>query len=589
MILVFGGTTEGRKAVEVLEEGGSPYFYSTKTGEQDITLQHGVRIDGALDEAAMMHFCTEHGIRMIVDAAHPFAALLHQTIAKTASALSLPVVRFERIYPPCDPAITWIDDYTQIPRDIHSLLATTGVQSISKLKPLEADGISIFYRILNRPSSIALALKQGATQAQLCYYDDPNDIPIKADAILLKESGLSGGFTEKTGAAKACGMRVIAIKRPEQPKSFIVVDGPYGLRRMVEKLLPEFYPLHSGLTTGTCATAAAVAACIRLTSGEMPAEVPVMLPNGETIHVAVSYGDDYAACIKEAGDDPDVTNGIEVRAQVTESDHFEILGGEGVGRFTLPGFDYPPGEAAINKAPREMIRQNLERLKIEDGRLKIVISVPQGAEIARRTFNPRLGIEGGISIIGVSGIVKPFSEEAFVDSIRKCMTVAKASQSARVVINSGGKSERFVKALYPELPQQAFVEYGNYIGETLKIAHELDIRSITLGVMIGKAVKLAAGHLDTHSKRATMDKAFISEMLHEAHCDIDISDITLAREIWERLSPEQQQDFADVIISHCAAYCQPLLPNGELTILLIADDGTILPLSPAHQPVPSRS
>lgn len=589
MILVFGGTTEGRKAVEVLEEGGAPYFYSTKTGEQDITLQHGVRIDGALDEAAMMHFCTEHGIRMIVDAAHPFAALLHQTIAKTASALSLPVVRFERIYPPCDTAITWIDDYTQIPRDIHSLLATTGVQSISKLKPLAADGISIFYRILNRPSSIALALKQGATQAQLCYYDDPNDIPVQADAILLKESGLSGGFTEKIEAAKACGMRVIAIKRPEQPKSFIVVDGPYGLRRMVEKLLPEFYPLHSGLTTGTCATAAAVAACIRLTSGEMPAEVPVMLPNGETIHVAVSYGDDYAACIKEAGDDPDVTNGIEVRAQVTESDHFEILGGEGVGRFTLPGFDYPQGEAAINKAPREMIRQNLERLKIEDGRLKIVISVPQGAEIARRTFNPRLGIEGGISIIGVSGIVKPFSEEAFVDSIRKCMTVAKASQSARVVINSGGKSERFVKALYPELPQQAFVEYGNYIGETLKIAHELDIRSITLGVMIGKAVKLAAGHLDTHSKRATMDKAFISEMLHEAHCDIDISDITLAREIWERLSPEQQQDFADVIISHCAAYCQPLLPNGELTILLIADDGTILPLSPAHQPVPSRS
>ena len=589
MILVFGGTTEGRKAVEVLEEGGSPYFYSTKTGEQDITLQHGVRIDGALDEAAMMHFCTEHGIRMIVDAAHPFAALLHQTIAKTASALSLPVVRFERIYPPCDPAITWIDDYTQIPRDIHSLLATTGVQSISKLKPLEADGISIFYRILNRPSSIALALKQGATQAQLCYYDDPNDIPVQVDAILLKESGLSGGFTEKVVAAKACGMRVIAIKRPEQPKSFIVVDGPYGLRRMVEKLLPEFYPLHSGLTTGTCATAAAVAACIRLTSGEMPAEVPVMLPNGETIHVAVSYGDDYAACIKEAGDDPDVTNGIEVWAQVTESDDFEIPGGEGVGRFTLPGFDYPPGEAAINKAPREMIRQNLERLKMEDGRLKIVISVPQGAEIARRTFNPRLGIEGGISIIGVSGIVKPFSEEAFVDSIRKCMTVAKASQSARVVINSGGKSERFVKALYPELPQQAFVEYGNYIGETLKIAHELDIRSITLGVMIGKAVKLAAGHLDTHSKRATMDKAFISEMLHEAHCDIDISDITLAREIWERLSPEQQQDFADVIISHCAAYCQPLLPNGELTILLIADDGTILPLSPAHQPVPSRS
>jgi cobalt-precorrin-5B (C1)-methyltransferase len=258
-----------------------------------------------------------------------------------------------------------------------------------------------------------------------------------------------------------------------------------------------------------------------------------------------------------------------------------ILGGEGVGRFTLPGFDYPPGEAAINKAPREMIRQNLESYDVP---LQVTISVPEGAEIARRTFNPRLGIEGGISIIGVSGIVKPFSEEAFIESIRKCMTVAKASGSERVVINSGGKSERFVRALYPTLPQQAFVEYGNYIGETLKIAHELGIKEVTLGVMLGKAVKLAAGHLDTHSKRSTMDKTFISEMLHEANIYMDISHITLAREIWERLSPEKQQDFANVVISHCATYCKPLLPNGELTILLIADDGTILPQSQALQP-----
>ncbi len=594
MILVFGGTTEGRKAVEVLEEGGSTYFYSTKTGEQDITLHHGQRIDGALDETAMIDFCRAHNIRLIVDAAHPFASLLHQTIARTATALDIPVVRFERIYPPRDASITWINDYTEIPRDIHRLLATTGVQSIAKLKPLESAGIKVFYRILNRPSSIALAQKQGATNEQLCYYENPNDIPIKADAILLKESGLSGGFTEKVEAAKNCAMRVIALKRPEIPAGFIEVNGPYGLRRMVEKLLPDFYSLHSGLTTGTCATAAAVAATIRLTTGETPAEVPVTLPNGETIQVAVNYSDDYTSCIKEAGDDPDVTDGIEVRASIilqhrdTETQGVIIKGGEGVGRFTLPGFDYPPGEAAINKAPREMIRQNLERLCISESLCSnyiiVTISVPQGAEIARRTFNPRLGIEGGISIIGVSGIVKPFSEEAFIDSIRKCMTVAKASGSERVVINSGGKSERFVKALYPTLPQQAFVEYGNYIGETLKIAHELGIKEVTLGVMLGKAVKLAAGHLDTHSKRSTMDKTFISEMLHEANIYMDISHITLAREIWERLSPEKQQDFANVVISHCATYCKPLLPKGELTILLIADDGTILPQSQALQP-----
>ena len=586
MILVFGGTTEGRKAAEVLEEAGKAYYYSTKTGEQDITLHHGQRIDGALDSEAMLAFCQEHDIRLIVDAAHPFAKQLHQTIIDVAAEAQIPIVRYDRIYPPRDHDITWIDDYNSLTSHLlplTSLLATTGVQSISKLKPLESKGIKIYYRILPRESSISLAKGQGATDDQLCFYEDGNTIDVDADAILLKESGISGGFAEKVAAARAKGMRIFALKRPKLHNgdgSFCVVcNGPHGLRRAVEKLLPEFYALHSGLTTGTCATAAAIAATLRLIKGETPDEVPVILPNGETISVSVTYGDGYASVFKESGDDPDVTNGIEIRASVKPSNHFEILGGEGVGRFTLPGFDFPPGEPAINKAPREMIRRNLERFdtlqQTQGPSLRITISVPHGAEIARRTFNPRLGIEGGISIIGVSGIVKPFSEEAFIDSIRKCMTVAKASGSERVVINSGGKSERFVKALYPDIPQQAFVEYGNYIGETLKIAHELSISKVTLGVMLGKAVKLAKGHLDTHSRKATMDKAFISQLLKESDCDLDISGITLAREIWERLPQERLQSFADTIISHCAEHCNPLLPNGELTILLIDDEGNI--------------
>lgn len=592
MILVFGGTTEGRKAVEVLEEGGSPYFYSTKTGEQDITLHHGQSIDGALDEEAMHAFCQEHDIRLMVDAAHPFASQLHQTIARVSESQQIPVIRYERIYPERDPHLEWIEDYSQIPQDIHTLLATTGVQSIAKLKPLEAEGMKIFYRILPRESSMALAQKLGAKKEQLCFFAGSHPLNgglasrqgVEADAILLKESGLSGGFMEKVEAAKAKGMRILVLKRPAINFEHSV-NGPYGLRRAVEKLLPEFYPLHSGLTTGTCATAAAVAATMRLLKNEMPKEVPVLLPDGETIYVAVSYGNDYASVFKDAGDDPDVTNGLEIRASVNHGDRsldsvenhgpvpmIHILGGEGVGRFTLPGFDYPPGEAAINKAPREMIRQNLEPF---DTPLQITISVPEGAEIARRTFNPRLGIEGGISIIGVSGIVKPFSEEAFIDSIRKCMTVAQASDSERVVINSGGKSERFVRALYPTLPQQAFVEYGNYIGETLKIANELSIKNVTLGVMLGKAVKLAQGHLDTHSRKATMDKDFIKKMLQETGCDININDITLARELWEKLPPNKLQPFASTIIRHCAEHCDPLLPNGYLTILLIDDEGHI--------------
>ena len=626
MILVFGGTTEGRKAAEVLEEAGSPFFYSTKTGEQELSLHNGERIDGAMDAEAMKAFVSEHDIRLIVDAAHPFASRLHQTIAAVASDKQIPVIRYERIYPPRDPDITWIDDYSQVPTDIHSLLATTGVQSISKLKWLEALGIKVFYRILNRESSLLFAYEQGATDNQLCYFENSNDIEVDTDAILLKESGLSGGFCEKVAAARAKGMRIIALKRPKLTQgdgSFVTsrdvtkepspcVNGPYGLRRAVERLLPEFYPLHSGLTTGTCATAAAIAATIRLMKGETPKEVAVLLPDGETIMVAVGYGEDYAYCIKEAGDDPDVTNGIEVRASVSTENIFstesgnigifgtcadknlkflnsvdnkmslEIEGGEGVGRFTLPGFDYPPGEAAINKAPREMIRKNVLAAVNHGDRphdsLRVTISVPNGEEIAKRTFNPRLGIEGGISIIGVSGIVKPFSEEAFIDSIRKCMEVAKASGSERVVINSGGKSERFVKALYPELPRQAFVEYGNYIGETLKIANELNIPKVTLGVMLGKAVKLAAGHLDTHSRKTTMDKDFIQQMLQESGITIDISDITLARELWERIpsnSHQQQTRFAQTVIRHCAEHCNPLLPNGELTILLIDDNGKI--------------
>lgn len=572
MILVFGGTTEGRRAVEVLEEAGSLYYYSTKTDEQEIHMHHGIHLVGVLVREAMLDICEKQSIRLIIDAAHPFAQHLHQTIADVAESLAIPVIRYERIYPPRDTDVEWIDDYSQIPQDIHSLLATTGVQSIQKLKPLEQQGMKIYYRILPRESSIDMALQQGATEEQLIYYEDSSTIEIDADAILLKESGISGGFIEKVKAAKEKGMRIIALKRPQLtiPRPLCsIVNGPHGLRRAVERLLPEFYPLKSGLTTGTCTTAAAVAATLRMLHNETPSEVPVRLPDGETIHVSVGYADGYAYCIKEAGDDPDVTDGIEVRAMVEPADSFEIKGGEGIGRFTLPGFDYPPGEPAINKGPRQMIRDNIKE------HIRVTISVPRGAEIAHRTFNPRLGIEGGISIIGVSGIVKPFSEDAFIESIRKCMEVAQASGTERVVINSGAKSERFIKAKYPNLPAQAFVQYGNYIGETLKIANELNIPKVTLGVMMGKAVKLAAGQLDTHSKKTTMDLSFIQQMLRESGIQIDISDMTLARELWERVPAHQLNGFASTVIMHCMEHCRPLLPQGELTILLIDENGKI--------------
>ncbi len=577
MILVFGGTTEGRRAAEVLEEAGRPFCYSTKTGEQDVVLHHGWRTDGAMDAKAMQAFCRAYGIRLVVDAAHPFAVRLHETIARVARTMQLPVVRYERLYPPRDPQLEWIDDYAQVPTNLRSLLATTGVQSIGKLKYLEALGIKVVYRILNRESSIRQAHEQGACDGQLCYYPQL----VEADAVLMKESGESGGFSEKVAEAKSRGMRIIVLRRPDLAACFTSqpysqVDGPHGLRREVERLLPTFFPLHSGLTTGTCATAAAIAAVQRMLRGTMPQEVPVVLPNGETIQVAVGYGDGYAYCVKQAGDDPDVTDGVEIRASVALSDHFEILGGAGVGRFTLSGFDFPPGEAAINKGPREMIRKNLEPFSILHSPCCITISVPHGEEIARKTFNPRLGIVGGISIIGVSGIVKPFSEEAFIGSIRKCMQVAKASGAGQVVLNSGGKSERFLRQRYEGLPSQAFVQYGNYIGQALRMADELGFPRVTLGVMLGKAVKLAEGQLDTHSRRGTMNPGFVRRMLLEAHCDgVDVGDITLARELWDMIPATGLEAFCRVVLRHSMAYCQPLVPRARLTLLLIADDGTI--------------
>ena len=327
MILVFGGTTEGRRAIKALEEAGNPYWYSTKTSEQEVTMHHGRRTDGAMNADEIDRFCRENEIKLIVDAAHPFARVLHQAIANVATMLSLPVVRFERIYPPRDPDITWIDDYCELPPLLPTpctLLATTGVQSIARLKPLENEGIRIFYRILDRESSLQLALRQGARREQLCYYEDAQEIPVRADVLLLKESGESGGFTEKVEAARAQGMKIIALKRPPMPCASLptsftlspsplteyIVDGEYGLRRAVEQLLPDFYPLKSGLTTGTCATAAAIAAVLQFKGVRgkeqgVRDEVPVRLPNGETIFVPVHYGDGYAYCIKESGDDPD--------------------------------------------------------------------------------------------------------------------------------------------------------------------------------------------------------------------------------------------------------------------------------------------
>lgn len=630
MILILGGTTEGRIAARTLEEAGKTFYYSTKGDEQEVTMHHGIRLQGAMDELDLERCCREHNIQLLVDAAHPFAIQLHQTVEKVAHTLNLLVIRFERIYPPRDEEhIIWCEDFEDAIRqirkeDIFTLLALTGVQSIAKLKPLWQESACCYFRILNRESSRRLAEREGFPEKYLHYYHAGEDERIllqrlHPEAILIKESGLSGGFNEKVEAALQEGIRIFAIRRPPMPGSFMIVNGEHGLRRMIEKHLPDFYPLRSGLTTGTCAAAAAVAATwdiFNVQRQSRPEEFPVILPNGETIYVPVEEQERYphpscvnddwmleadATVIKDAGDDPDVTNGMQIKANVALPFRFDdptpaelgaddytviVCGGEGVGIVTLSGLGLEVGGPAINVTPRKMIENNvkacLQRLGISKhpNPFAVTISVPGGEEIARRTFNPRLGIEGGISIIGTSGIVKPFSSEAFVDSIRKSMEVGRATGSPRIVLNSGAKSEKYIRGYYPELPAQAFIHYGNFIGDTIKIAADLEIKAVTLGIMIGKAVKLAEGNLDTHSKQVTMNKDFLLDLAFNAGCGDEvpaiIKKITLARELWTLLPADDLQAFCTHLLELCHQHCDPLLPDGELTILLISEEGKII-------------
>ena len=622
MILILGGTTEGRLAVRVADAAGSPYWYSTRGDLQQIECKHGTHISGALDEAAMAAFCTAHGIRLLVDAAHPFAVELHRTVAAVAESLDLPVVRVERVY--ADPAgmsgsdrasLRWCDDYADAIRQLEAdgidrLLALTGVQTIGKLRPFWSRH-TCWFRILRREESLEKARQQGFPEERLAYYEEDDDAALIArlrpEAILTKESGESGGFGQKLAAARDAGIPVYAVRRPALPAGFEVVTGEHGLRKAIERLVPDFFPLRSGFTTGACATAAAKAALLALLGHPAGDRVEITFPDGEILALPVadvhllphpqaadsraglverqvlsSPDAATAKVIKDAGDDPDVTNGYPIVATVAFSPEpgIHFLQGEGVGRVTLPGLGLPVGGPAINRVPRQMMERELTALC--DSGLDVTISVPGGRELAGRTFNPKLGVVDGISIIGTSGIVRPFSNEAFVDAIRKEIEVAKAVGVRHLVINSGAKSEAFLKKRFPDLPPQAFVHYGNFIGETLRIAVALGVPQVTMGIMLGKAVKLAEGHLDTHSKSVVMNKAFLREVAAGAGCSpaaaAAIDRLTLARELWHGLSGDDAARFFSALLDRCAAACATVCPRPgptNLTILLLDEDGNI--------------
>lgn len=583
MILIFGGTTEGRLAVEVCEQAGKPFYYSTRSETQEVEMHNGVRLSGAMTAEMMNDFCREHNVKCIVDAAHPFAENLHRAIAETG----MPVVRLLRTFSPYKEGVEYCKDYEEAVgkmsgENIALLLALSGANTISKLKGYWQHHKTVF-RILQRPESIEIALRNEFPTSNLLFYNNDCSLPSKTDekalmqhigcdAIITKESGESGGFDAKVDAALELGLKVFVVEAPQPSKDATLVTGRHGLRRAIEHIVPDFFPLRTGFTTGACATAATKAALLSLLYEESVEEVSFALPDAEVMTIPVQVESrGRASVVKDFSDDPDVTRGCKITAEVRWNDTGEIrfLQGKGVGKVTLPGLGIPVGGPAINTTPRMMISREIEALttlrssslRLTSSGVDVIISVENGEEIARKTFNPKVGVVGGISIIGTSGIVSPLSNEAFAQSIRREIEVAAAIHCSHIAFVSGKKSEDY---LLTKMDVRC-IHYGNFIGEALKAAEELAIPEVTLGIMIGKAVKLAEGHLDTHSHKVQMNKEFLKSLSPEYASQID--GITLARELWTFMPTE----FFDKIKDLCREHCEQIY-KGRLNIQIICDD-----------------
>lgn len=268
--------------------------------------------------------------------------------------------------------------------------------------------------------------------------------------------------------------------------------------------------LRRGYTTGSCATAASMGAALCLLGGQKPEEIPLTMPNGErwmipVDHWKVEKNKVTCAVRKDGGDDPDVTHGALICATVERcSEGVQILGGPGVGRVMLPGLECPVGAPAINRVPRQMITEGLikvrEQLHCGTG-LCTTIWVPQGEELAKKTYNPRLGIVGGISILGTTGIVEPMSEQALLDTIRVEIRMKRALGYPVLVLTPGNYGEDFLKE-HTTIQLDAAVKCSNFIGPAVDMAVEEGFSQILLVGHVGKLVKVAAGIMNTHSRWA---------------------------------------------------------------------------------------
>ncbi|MFN4337032.1 MAG: cobalt-precorrin-5B (C(1))-methyltransferase [Candidatus Nitrosocaldus sp.] len=333
--------------------------------------------------------------------------------------------------------------------------------------------------------------------------------------------------------------------------------------------------LRTGYTTGTCATAATKAALIVLMSmgRELPTTVTVTLPKGDNATLPVkecmfATDNGYAVCtvVKDAGDDPDVTHGAEIVARVEWLDKpemIEVTGGKGVGIVTKPGLGLEIGKHAINPTPMRMITNAVREVASEHLKskgVKVTISVPRGEELAKQTDNPRLGIVGGISILGTTGIVVPYSTASFAASIRQCIDVAVAMGNDTIVLTTGGRSEDFAKQIMPNLPEHCFVQMGDFVAYSVRQAAVKGIRHIVVAGFIGKLSKAAKGVKQTHVKGSHVDMEFLAEIARE-YCNASpelqerIRSVNTARHVMEIVMESRLEGYFNAL---CSKVCERL-------------------------------
>lgn len=279
-----------------------------------------------------------------------------------------------------------------------------------------------------------------------------------------------------------------------------------------------------GFTTGACSAAAARAATIGLLTGKVPTQIESLLPNGQRVNFPVIEGycdakQAHTVVIKDAGDDPDCTHKAHLTVDIEylpkQSQHIILVGGKGVGTITMRGLGLAVGEAAINPVPRKNIEHNVREVAghlLQRQGLKITLSVPDGEKMAKKTLNARLGIINGISILGTTGIVHPYSTAAFRASVVQGVEVAAKQQLDTIVLTTGGRTEKFTMRELPQLEPACFVQMGDFLGPALDAAQTHAITHIVIGGMIGKLTKMAQGEIITHARRSQVNTQLLADI-----------------------------------------------------------------------------